>query len=169
MQNIIGSWQDALVIASSDFPVHWRWCRFGELSVRELQFIYMARQQVFCVEQHCAYLDADGRDESAYHLAAWTPGQSMPMAYARVIDPGAKYAEPSIGRVVTVGGGRGIGLGRALVERAITQTAEAFAGLGIRISAQSHLQAFYQSVGFEPVGEIYLEDAIPHLEMFRPA
>ena len=33
----------------------WRWCRFDELSVHELQYIYMARQQVFGVEQNCAY------------------------------------------------------------------------------------------------------------------
>lgn len=148
--------------------VHWRGCRFGELSVRELQFIYMARQQVFVVEQHCAYLDADGHDEPAFHLAAWAPGHRMPLAYARVIDPGVKYAEPAIGRVLTTAAGRGMGLGRELMQRAVAHTAEAFPGLGIRLSAQSHLEAFYQSLGFGVVGQRYLEDGIPHTEMLRP-
>lgn len=149
--------------------VRWRWCRFGELSVRELQFIYMARQQVFVVEQQCAYLDADGCDEPAFHLAAWAPGHPMPLAYARVVDPGVKYAEPSIGRVLTTAAGRGTGLGRDLMQRAMAHTVDAFAGQGIRISAQSHLEAFYQSVGFGIVSERYLEDGIAHIEMLRAA
>ncbi|MGH1436759.1 MAG: GNAT family N-acetyltransferase, partial [Lewinella sp.] len=32
-------------------------------------------------------------------------------------------------------------------------------------SAQAHLQGYYGSVGFSPVGEIYLEDGIPHVGM----
>ena len=40
--------------------------------LRELQYIYMARQKVFAIEQPCAYLDADGFDEQAFHLAAWS-------------------------------------------------------------------------------------------------
>nr|WP_270963013.1 GNAT family N-acetyltransferase [Streptococcus agalactiae] len=31
--------------------------------------------------------------------------------------------------------------------------------------AQAYLQDFYQSFGFQPVSEIYLEDNIPHLDM----
>jgi ElaA protein len=146
----------------------WRWCRFDVLSLRELQFIYMARQQVFVVEQRCPYVDADGCDEPAFHLAAWAPGHQVPLAYARVIDPGVKYDEPSIGRVVTTAAGRGTGLGRELIRRAVEHTVEAFPGRGIRISAQSHLDAFYREVGFEVVGEGYLEDGIPHTQMLRP-
>jgi predicted GNAT family N-acyltransferase len=60
----------------------WRSCRFDDLTPRELQNIYAARQQVFVVEQACIYLDADGHDEAAWHLAAgfrWpTPACSTP-------------------------------------------------------------------------------------------
>lgn len=145
----------------------WRWCRFEALSLRELQFIYMARQQVFSLEQNCVYLDADGADEPAYHLAAWADDSRVPLAYARVTDPGVKYAEPSIGRVVTTSSGRGTGLGRELLAAAVAQTVVAWPGLGIRISAQSHLESFYQGFGFEIVSERYLEDGIPHTEMLR--
>ncbi len=68
----------------------WRFRRFDELRLHELQYIYMARQKVFALEQQCAYLDADGYDERAYHLAAWSPLQAEPLAYARLLDPGLK-------------------------------------------------------------------------------
>ena len=143
----------------------WRWKRFEELDVHELQNIYRARQIVFVVEQQCAFLDADGCDERAFHLAAWSAASPEPLAYARVLDPGVKYAEVSIGRVVTTGAGRGSGLGRELMRRALALTAERWPGVGIRISAQSRLEAFYAGFGFVAIGERYLEDGIAHTEM----
>lgn len=149
--------------------MRWRWCRFDELDVFELQAIYMARQLVFSVEQNCAYLDADGFDALSFHLAAWSGDRTVPLAYARVVQPGHKYAEPSIGRVITTSAVRGTGLGRALVQRAITGCTQAFPGQGIRISAQARLQRFYEGFGFAAVGAPYLEDGIAHTEMLRPA
>src|SRR4029078_3883148 len=90
----------------------WRFAPFDSLTARELQYIYMARQAVFSVEQQCAFMDADGLDERAYHLAAWSRVPREPLAYARLLEPGAKYAEPSIGRVITTAAARGPGPGR---------------------------------------------------------
>jgi ElaA protein len=148
--------------------LRWRWCRFDELGVHELQNIYTARQLVFILEQG-PYLDADGIDERAFHLAAWSTASRVPLAYARVVEPGVKYAEPSIGRVITLAQARGTGLGRELVRRAVEHTLASYPGQGIRISAQSHLARFYGGFGFERVGADYLEDNIPHVEMLRPA
>jgi len=145
----------------------WRACRFDELTLRELQYIYMARQQVFAIEQSCIYLDVDGYDECAWHVAAWTPQHRAPLAYARLIDPGLKYAEPSIGRVITTSAARGTGLGRELVSRTIALAERVFPQAGIRISAQSRLETFYEEAGFRIVGERYMEDGIPHTEMLR--
>jgi ElaA protein len=145
----------------------WRWCRFDDLGVRELQHIYAARQRVFAIEQQCIYLDVDGYDESAWHLAAWSPAQREPLAYARILDPGAKYEEASIGRVITVGAGRGMGLGRELVARAIAAVDQVWPGGAIRISAQTRLERFYAGFGFVAVGPPYLEDGIDHTEMLR--
>jgi ElaA protein len=58
-------------------------------------------------------------------------------------------------------------LGRELVRRAVAHTVAAHPGQGIRISAQAHLEAFYRETGFVAVGEGYLEDDIPHIEMWR--
>lgn len=152
----------------SSSAIRWRCCRFDQLGVHELQNIYMARQQVFVLEQACAYLDADGVDERSWHLAAWSAAQREPLAYARIVEPGVKYAEASIGRVITTAVARGTGLGRELVGRAVAEAEAIFPGHGIRISAQAHLARFYAAFGFEPVGEEYLEDGIPHIEMLRP-
>jgi len=35
----------------------------------------------------------------------------------------------------------------------------------VRIQAQAYLQRFYESFGFGVVGEPYLEDNIPHVDM----
>ena len=145
----------------------WRWCHFNELSLRELQNIYMARQQVFSLEQQCIYLDADGFDERSHHMAAWSPAHQVPLAYARMVEPGLKYAEPSIGRVITTAAARGTGLGRDLVQRVIHHTTQTFPALGIRISAQTRLERFYCELGFAAVGAPYMEDGIPHTEMLR--
>ncbi len=149
-------------------PPTWHWCHFGELDVLTLDAIYRARQQVFSIEQACVYLDADGVDAHSFHLAAWASDRTVPLAYARVVQPGQKYTEPSIGRVITTSAARGTGLGRELVRRAIARCGEAFPGHGIRISAQARLERFYAGFGFAAVGVPYLEDGIAHTEMLRP-
>jgi ElaA protein len=147
----------------------WRFVPFEALTVRELQYIYMARQAVFGVEQQCAFMDADGLDERAYHLAAWSPVQREPLAYARLLEPGAKYAEASIGRVVTMPAARGRGLGRETMVRALAHAAATWPGIDIRIAAQSRLEKFYASLGFVVAGERFVEDGIDHTEMIRAA
>jgi len=146
-------------------PARWRWCHFDSLGVHELQAIYRARQQVFAIEQQCIYLDVDGTDAASFHLAAWGDEMAMPLAYARIVQPGIKYAEPSIGRVLTTQASRGTGLGRELVGRAIEHCRAIYPQEGIRISAQSRLEGFYAGLGFVVQGEPYLEDGIPHTEM----
>jgi len=161
---------DSASAAPSEWPAPvWRFAPFDALTVRELQYIYMARQAVFSVEQQCAFMDADGLDERAYHLAAWSPLQREPLAYARLLEPGAKYAEPSIGRVITTAAARGRGLGRETMVRALAHAAEMWPGSTIRISAQSRLEDFYASVGFVIAGPRHLEDGIDHTEMVRSA
>ncbi len=145
----------------------WRCSRLHELSALELARIYRARQEVFAIEQNCVYLDADEADEQSYHLAAWSAAQALPLAYARLVDPGIKYAEASMGRVITTAAARGTGLGRELVRRVLAAASELHPGQGVRISAQSRLLRFYSEFGFVAVGEDYMEDGIPHIEMLR--
>ncbi len=145
----------------------WRCVPFDSLVPRELQAIHRARQRVFTVEQRCAFLDADEHDEDAHHLVACRPGRIEPIAYARLVAPGAKYVEASIGRVLVVDGARGRGLGRELMVRALALVDAIWPESGVRISAQSRLEDFYASLGFLAVGARYLDDGIEHSEMVR--
>jgi len=146
----------------------WRCAAFDALSVRDLYALMTFRQEVFVVEQRCAYLDADGLDPRAWHLWTESP-QGHVLAYARLFAPGVKYPEASLGRVATALSVRRTGLGRELVAEALAVLARECPGAAVHISAQSYLERFYASYGFVTVGEGYLEDDIPHLAMERPS
>ncbi len=148
--------------------IGWSWLPFDRLSPREVYELLALRQRVFVVEQKCPYADADGRDFSCWH-GLGTSGDGALVACARIVPPGLVYAEPAIGRVVTAPEVRRTGVGRELMLEAIDQTKRLYPGQGIRLGAQRYLEAFYRSLGFEPVGEPYDEDGIAHVEMFREA
>jgi ElaA protein len=98
----------------TDSILTWQCSPFDELSNEVLYAILKARQQVFIVEQNCPFLDADDVDQHCLHLLAWKiwgANRSL-AAYARLVPPGIKYVEPSIGRVITAAEFRGQGLGR---------------------------------------------------------
>jgi ElaA protein len=147
--------------------LRWQWSRLPELAAAELYAVLAARQQVFTVEQRCAFQDADGLDFHAWHLLAWTGSGEPPVlaAYLRVLDPGCKFAEPSIGRVLTVPAYRAVGLGRVLMGEGVARTRQLWPGLPIRIAAQQRLEAFYASLGFRTASAPYDEDGIAHVDM----
>ena len=143
----------------------WQWCRFEQLGVDGCYDMLALRCRVFILEQG-PYLDPDGLDRQSWHLLG-RDAAGVLQAYLRVVDPGLKYDEPSIGRVITSPEWRGSGAGHALVAEGVARCAAAWPGQGIRISAQAHLQGFYGRHGFAPVGEVYGEDDIPPIQMWR--
>ncbi len=146
----------------------WTWKRFDELSVNDVYALLALRSEVFVVEQRCVFLDADGADRSAWHLLGRTDaadGAPSLAAYLRCLDPGLKYPEPSIGRVVTAPALRGRGLGRALMDEGLERSHDAWPAAAIVINAQMRLEAFYRSLGFRTEGEPYVEDDIDHVQM----
>jgi ElaA protein len=145
--------------------VEWHWSRFGELGLDDLYDALALRCRVFILEQG-PYLDPDGLDRQAWHLLGRDASGTL-QAYARLVDPGRKYDEPSLGRVISSPERRGTGLGHVLMAEALRRCAQAWPGQGVRISAQAHLQRFYAAHGFHTVGQAYLEDGIPHVQMFR--
>ena len=156
--------------------IAWKCASFGELTVRELYDILRARAEVFVVEQACAFQDLDGADEQSWHLMGRSPsplgegrGEGSLVAYSRLVPPGIKFAEPSIGRVITLAACRGTGVGRELMRRALRETQRLWPGKPVRIGAQARLEKFYQDFGFVTASAPYMEDGIPHLEMLRPA
>ncbi len=147
--------------------ITWQWAAFDELDATTLCAVLAARQDVFVLEQQCLYADIDGNDQRAYHLIARLEGTQQLVAYLRCFAPGDKYPEAALGRVLTVQSMRGRGIGRRLMAEGIRRVAQHFPGSAIRISAQEHLARFYGEFGFNRASDTYLEDGIPHMEMFR--
>jgi ElaA protein len=146
----------------------WQWSRFNELTPEDLYSALRLREEVFVVEQQCAYNDADGRDPQAWHLLGWAAGdQSELIAYARIFEPGVRYDESSIGRVVTAPKVRGTGAGKALMAEALRRVDALAPGQAIKIAAQRRLEKFYQELGFRTVSAPYEEDGITHVDMLR--
>jgi ElaA protein len=145
--------------------LNWQFLRFEQLGVDNLYDALALRCRVFILEQG-PYLDPDGLDRQSWHLLGRDDEGGL-QAYLRIVDPGLKYEEPSIGRVITSPETRGTGLGRALMVEGVARCVNAWPGRGIRISAQAHLERFYSALGFERVGENYGEDNIPHCQMWR--
>lgn len=125
--------------------------------------VLAARVAIFVVEQNCAYQDLDGLDADAEHLIAWSGTEVA--GYLRVLGPGTRFDDPSIGRIITTQPFRGSGLGRDLVAKGIERTRLLHPGRPVRISAQQYLEKFYRDFGFVTVSQPYLEDNIPHVEM----
>lgn len=147
----------------------WQWSRFSELTVDDLYAVVRLREAVFVVEQNCPYPDADGRDPNAWHLLGWVQGpvQRELVAYARIFEPGARYTEGSIGRVVSAPGVRGTGIGKALMAEALRRLESLAPGQPIKIAAQRRLESFYLALGFRSVSAPYEEDGIIHVDMLR--
>lgn len=140
--------------------LHWHDRAFDELTTRELYAITALRERVFVVEQNCPYLDADGVDLVSRHL--WGEDGQL-RAYLRIVPAGAKFAEVSLGRVITAPEVRGSGLGKELMKRGLA----AVGAVPVRIGAQAHLEKFYGELGFVRASDVYDEDGIPHIEMLR--
>jgi ElaA protein len=143
--------------------LHWTYKSFNELTTIELYAIMQQRNEVFVVEQNCVYQDADNKDRQSFHLAGWY--NDILVACCRILPPQLSFEEASIGRVLTAAAYRKTGAGRALMQRAVDATLQQFKCREITISAQLYLQNFYQSLGFTPISDTYLEDGIPHIEM----
>ena len=138
---------------------------FSELTTSELYQILQLRAEVFVVEQDCVYQDVDGKDQKSLHIFGIKNQQIV--AYTRIFKPGDYFKNASIGRVVVVASERKYGFGNALMETSIGAIKNYFKVDQITISAQVYLKKFYESHGFLQVGNDYLEDGIPHIEMLK--
>jgi len=145
--------------------LQWLLKKFEALTPYELYNILKLRSEVFVVEQNCVFLDMDDKDQACDHLMGTHDNELV--AYVRIVPPGVAYDEVSIGRVVSSPKYRGTGAGRELMIKAIDTVAEIYGKQPIRIGAQLYLKNFYSSLGFEPQGDIYLEDGIQHVIMLK--
>jgi len=142
---------------------NWTCKAFNSLTPGELYSILQLRNEVFVVEQICAFQDCDDKDQDSFHFMGWQ--QNKLIAYSRLMPSGLAYEEISIGRVVTSSASRNIKIGKELMLRSIDELYKLFEKKTIKIGAQLYLKNFYESFGFSQSSEIYLEDGIEHIKM----
>lgn len=157
----------SVVPAKPTVSLDWTLAAWHQLNTQQLHDLLQLRSKVFVVEQNCVFQDIDGADPQALHLLGSRGGPLL--AYARCFPPGIKFAEASIGRVVTSPAARGASLGHVLMDKAVAAVRQQWGAQPIRIGAQAHLMGFYRQHGFAVDGQPYVEDGIDHLEMLRPA
>lgn len=132
---------------------------FDELSKKELYELLKVRAKVFVVEQSCAYQDLDENDFQSLHIFYEDNGKIK--AYLRAFYKDCDTVQ--IGRVLTTE--RGTGLGKLLLNNAITAIKEKTKSKKIYIEAQSYAIGFYEKFGFSAFSDEFLEDGIPHTKM----
>lgn len=136
---------------------------FNELSPQDIYSILQLRSEVFVVEQNCVYQDIDDKDQYALHLLL--KKDDYLIGYSRIFKAGDYFKEASIGRVLVKKQDRNNRHGSLLMELSIKAIKDYFKENTVKISAQTYLKKFYNELGFDPIGEEYLEDGIPHIAM----
>ena len=136
---------------------------FGALDRLTAFSLWKLRQDVFVVEQVCAYPDLDSRDlaPETRHVIL-EDEQGAVLGCARVLDDGDEWR---IGRVALHRTLRGQGWADRILEAAIAVCPDR----DIVLDAQSPLAGWYATFGFEVCGPEFMEDFIPHLPMVRRA
>jgi len=148
-----------------NFKISWICKHFDELTPSELYGIVSLRENVFVVEQNCVYLDADGKDRVSY-LVFGTNELGEVVATSRILPKGISYENyASIGRVCVAQSVRRFSVGQDLMKETLHFLQQHLGTQAIKISAQTYLLNFYKKFDFEPIGEEYLEDDIPHIAM----
>lgn len=138
---------------------------FKELNTEEIYIILQLRSEVFVVEQDCVYQDIDGKDQKALHVLGYK--DETIIAYTRIFKPGDYFENASIGRVVVKKSERQFKYGYDIMKASIEAIRSNYNENTIKISAQKYLKTFYNNLGFNSVGEPYLEDGIPHIAMVK--
>lgn len=130
----------------------------------ETQGIEQIRRRVFHEEQNIdEELEFDGLDETSEHLLAYL--NQEPIGTLRIREVNQKIVK--IERLAVLATARNQGIGRKLMEYAIALITEKNQYEQIVIHAQYHLKIFYQSFGFQPIGETFEEAEILHIKMTK--
>lgn len=147
--------------------IYWNIKHYNDLTVDEFHDLIQLRINVFVVEQNCPYSELDGKDKKSYHLIG-RDGFGNIAATARILPIGTSYEnDVAIGRVVVGTDHRGFKLGHELMKQCTDFIKLEFGETSVRLSAQKHLEKYYEQHGFTTTGKEYLEDGIPHVEMLN--
>ncbi|MGV6850046.1 MAG: GNAT family N-acetyltransferase [Marinibacterium sp.] len=119
------------------------------------------RKEVFIQEQGVPEdLERDALDGDAIHLLALIDGRPAGTARLVILGETAK-----IGRVCVRKSARGDGLGAALIRAALEEARQNPGLVRVKLGAQISACGFYEKLGFEAVGPVYVDAGIDHRDM----
>ncbi len=132
----------------------------------DLEATFAVRREVFIKEQAVPEeieLDALDRDPATVHFVAINEaGRPVGAARIRPYGDGAVKIE----RVAVVRERRGTGLGTRLMEE-VEAEARNLGFVTAKLNAQTHARGFYERLGYQPKGEIFMEAGIEHIAMSK--
>jgi predicted GNAT family N-acyltransferase len=118
------------------------------------------REEVFVKEQ--GFKDEfDTHDNIAYHAVLYYNNEAV--ATARTFVNEDVYV---IGRVAVIKSMRNNRLGMKVI-LAIEEKIKQLGGTKVELSAQSRVQGFYKSLGYQTLGEEFLDEGCPHVKMIK--
>ena len=135
---------------------------YNELSKDQFFDILKLRIEIFVVEQSCYYQELDDEDKEAFHVSIYNNG--IIVAVGRII-PNLNNREVKIGRIAVRMNQRKKGLASTMMEDMLNFISKKYGDFSVLLSAQTYLIKFYQSYGFNEIGDTYLEDGIEHINM----
>ncbi len=134
----------------------------------ELMQALAIREVVFIEEQHVPEgIERDAEDARAFHLLAFQGGHAV--GTGRLVPLSAPVSGDSgewghVGRMAVLQAHRKAGVGSRLLA-ALEAEARRRGLQGILMHAQLHALGFYRGHGYEPVGPVFEEGGIEHVEM----
>ncbi|KAB1503228.1 GNAT family N-acetyltransferase [Corynebacterium sp. 320] len=168
--------------------VHYTGRALLSMPAQQVFALLKLRVEVFVNEQRAPFAEIDDTDAypGTHHIMAYVhPGSGHDCPFG-VADPGSPLRlvgtarvfgppeEQHIGRMCVAEDMRGYGIAHGLLKEALEVCTARAAALDpnthnavVKIEAQIRLQGFYESYGFEPVGEVFEEEGIKHIEMHK--
>lgn len=122
---------------------------------REIRIEVFVREQEYPIE-----LEFDEADKDCWHLVL--TDESKAVATARVIKLSEGVYKP--GRIAVLKEYRGKNIGAELLTL-IIEKAKEMGAKELHIGAQTYAVGFYEKFGFKTVGEEYMDEHIPHIDM----
>ena len=124
----------------------------------ELKKCFELRRVVFMVEQAVPEAEEyDGLDPECHHFIATQKGRAIGTARLRI----TKELQAKAERVAVYQEVRGSGIGRLLME-ALENKAQSLGHQSMLLSSQTQAIPFYERIGYEAYGEMFMDAGIPH-------
>lgn len=125
--------------------------------------IEIIRRRVFQDEQKVqAQQDLDGKDKLCPQLIAYLDNAVVGTARIRYLDNKTAKIE----RLAVLSYARGNGIAKRIMQKALEVIVSEHIS-EVRIHAQEYIKGLHQQLGFEQVGEVFLEAGIPHVKMVK--